>query len=54
MANGALFCFFHHHLLHNGEWDARMSADGIVEIIPPKRIDPAQKPIRHARFAAGP
>ncbi|MDQ3157351.1 MAG: HNH endonuclease, partial [Actinomycetota bacterium] len=48
--NGALFCFYHHHLLHNGEWDARMGADGIVEVIPPTRIDPKQQPIRHDRF----
>ncbi|MGZ5407873.1 MAG: DUF222 domain-containing protein, partial [Aeromicrobium sp.] len=52
--NGALFCFFHHHLLHEGEWEARMSTDGIVEVIPPKRIDPRQEPIRHSRFKAGP
>ena len=48
--NGALFCFYHHHLLHSGEWDARMAVDSIVEVIPPTRIDPEQKPIRHARF----
>ncbi|MDQ3158473.1 MAG: 13E12 repeat family protein [Actinomycetota bacterium] len=52
LANGALFCFYHHHLLHNGEWDARMTADGIVEVIPPTRIDPKQQPIRHDRFKA--
>ena len=51
--NGALFCF-HHHLLHNGEWHARMAADGIPEVIGPKRIDPQQKPMRHNRFKAGP
>ena len=27
MTNGALFCFYHHHLLHNGEWDAHMGTD---------------------------
>lgn len=47
--NGALFCFYHHHLLHSGEWDARMSPDGVVEVIPPARIDPRQRPIRHQR-----
>ena len=58
MANGALFCFYHHHLLHNGEWDAHMGTDAngqhCVEVIPPKRIDPQQKPIRHTRFTTPP
>lgn len=47
--NGAMFCSVHHHLLHEGEWAARRAPDGIVEIIPPARVDPQQKPRRHAR-----
>ncbi|WP_019145773.1 HNH endonuclease signature motif containing protein [Aeromicrobium massiliense] len=47
--NGALFCFFHHHLLHDSDWSARLSHDGVVEVIPPPRIDPQQRPLRHAR-----
>jgi len=47
--NGALFCFFHHHLLHDSDWSARLAADGVVEVIPPPRIDPQQRPLRHAR-----
>ncbi|WP_019145699.1 HNH endonuclease signature motif containing protein [Aeromicrobium massiliense] len=47
--NGALFCFFHHHLLHDTDWQARLSQDGVVEVIPPPRIDPQQRPLRHAR-----
>jgi hypothetical protein len=47
--NGALFCFFHHHLLHDSDWSARLSVDGVVEVIPPPRIDPQQRPLRHAR-----
>ena len=50
LANGVLVCGFHHRLLHGGEWEARMAADGVVEIIPPMRIDPARRPLRHARF----
>jgi hypothetical protein len=50
LANGGLFCGFHHRLLHGGEWQARMAPDGVVEVIPPARIDPDQTPIRHARF----
>lgn len=52
--NGALFCFFHHHLLHNGEWHARMGTDGVVEVIPPSRVDPHQRPMRHSRFRSPP
>ncbi|MCD9197335.1 HNH endonuclease signature motif containing protein [Aeromicrobium wangtongii] len=48
--NAALLCHFHHFLVHEGEWEARMGADGIPEIIPPPRIDPEQRPRRHARF----
>jgi hypothetical protein len=49
LSNGALVCGFHHRLLHQ-DWDARMAPDGVVEIIPPARIDPTRTPLRHARF----
>jgi hypothetical protein len=48
--NAALVCHFHHFLLHEGEWKARMADDGVVEVIPPARVDPDQVPRRHARF----
>jgi hypothetical protein len=48
--NAALFCHFHHFLLHEGEWSARMAADGVVEVVPPERVDPGRRPRRHARF----
>lgn len=48
--NGALFCFLHHHLFHDVDWYAHMAPDGIVEVIPPARIDPQRRPLRHARF----
>ena len=48
--NAALLCHFHHFLVHEGEWAAVMAHDGVVEIIPPKRVDPDQAPRRHARF----
>lgn len=48
--NAALLCHFHHFLIHEGEWVAIMAPDGIVEIIPPARIDPDRRPRRHARF----
>jgi hypothetical protein len=54
LANGALFCGFHHRLLHGGHWQARLAHDGVVEIIPPARIDPQRRPIRHERFTPAP
>jgi hypothetical protein len=48
--NGCLLCPYHHHLIHRGEWQVVMSADGIPEIIPPARIDPDRKPLRHERL----
>ncbi|MCW2769135.1 MAG: endonuclease [Aeromicrobium sp.] len=49
-----LVCHFHHFLLSEGEWTARMAADGVVEIIPPTRVDPDQVPRWHARFTRQP
>jgi hypothetical protein len=49
--NGVLLCFFHHHLTHESTgWQLHRAADGIVEVIPPARVDPDQVPRRHARF----
>lgn len=48
--NAALFCHYHHFLLHEGQWTARMANDSVVEVIPPTRVDPEQKARRHARF----
>ncbi len=48
--NAALVCHFHHFLLHEGEWTARRADDGVVEVIPPARVDPDRVPRRHARF----
>jgi hypothetical protein len=50
LANGCLLCSFHHHLLHKGEWAIRMAADGIPEVLPPGRVDPQRRPMRHQRF----
>lgn len=49
--NAALLYHFHHFLLHEGEWTAHMADDGVVEVIPPARVDPDRVPRRHARFA---
>ncbi len=50
LANGCLLCSFHHHLIHHGHWTVVMAADGIPEVIPPARLDPARQPFRHQRF----
>ena len=52
--NGCLLCSFHHHLIHQGEWDLTLAPDGITEVIPPARIDPQRRPIRHQRFKPRP
>jgi hypothetical protein len=54
LANGCLLCPFHHHLVHEGEWQVQIAADGIPDVIPPTRIDPARQPIRHQRFRPRP
>ena len=50
LSNGCLLCGFHHRLLHKGEWHIVMAPDGIPELIPPERIDPHRRPIRHQRL----
>src|SRR5262249_19636193 len=50
LSNGCLLCSFHHHLIHQGEWELTLAPDGIVEVIPPDRIDPKRRPIRHHRY----
>ncbi len=45
--NGCLLCRHHHTEIHKDEWLIRMAGDGIPELIPPKWIDPQQKPRRN-------
>ncbi|MGB3440021.1 MAG: DUF222 domain-containing protein [Actinophytocola sp.] len=44
--NTALLCGYHHTLIHQGEWTARM-IDGIPHFIPPPWIDRARTPQRN-------
>ncbi|TDV52016.1 HNH endonuclease signature motif containing protein [Actinophytocola oryzae] len=44
--NTALLCGYHHTLVHQGGWTARM-IDGIPHFIPPPWIDPAREPQRN-------
>src|ERR1700712_5062137 len=45
--NGCLLCHHHHTEIHKEEWLIRMAADGIPELIPPRWIDPQQRPRRN-------
>ena len=47
LANGVLLCGFHHRLIHKGDWQVRIAADGRPEFIPPPLIDPRQQPLRN-------
>jgi hypothetical protein len=49
LANGVLLCGFHHMVVHSGEWQVYIAADGLPEFIPPQWIDPEQRPIRNIR-----
>ncbi|MEH1127700.1 HNH endonuclease signature motif containing protein [Micromonospora sp. CPCC 206061] len=45
--NGVLLCGHHHRVIHQGEWQVRMAADGRPEFIPPAYLDPARRPRRN-------
>jgi len=50
LANGALLCPFHHHLVHDRGWRCRVADDGIPEMVPPSGAYGSGAPIRHRRF----
>jgi hypothetical protein len=50
LANGCLLCLFHHQQVHRQGWTVRLAANGYPELIPPKTIDPDQRPRQHHRF----
>ena len=51
-----LVCPHHHGIVEPGpdpgadRWHVRLRPDGIPEVIPPRRVDPHQRPRLHARF----
>ncbi|RSN33390.1 HNH endonuclease [Amycolatopsis sp. WAC 01416] len=47
LRNLVLLCGFHHRLIHHGDWQVHMAADGIPEFIPPQYRDPLRKPRRN-------
>lgn len=52
--DGCLLCSFHHHLVHLGEWGLVLAPDGIVDVVPPARVDPQRRPMRHERLKPRP
>lgn len=60
LSNLALLCHSHHPLIEpahgplRDQWQLRIAADGLPEFTPPTRIDPNQKPVRHARHTRHP
>ncbi len=56
LTNLALLCHQHHALVEPGrerrdQWHLRLSDDGIPEVVPPIRVDPQQRPVRHRRYS---
>ena len=45
LGNCVMVCKIHHRLLHHSEWIVRIR-DGLPEFVPPRWIDPAQRPRR--------
>jgi len=45
--NTVLLCGTHHDLIHHSTWAIQMSGDGMPEFIPPRFIDPEQRPRRN-------
>ncbi|MGJ3508960.1 DUF222 domain-containing protein [Enemella sp. A6] len=60
MSNLTLLCPHHHRLVEphvrsipGSRWQVRMGADGLAEVLPPQRVDPQRRPLRHRRMATG-
>ncbi|MEJ3742285.1 DUF222 domain-containing protein [Actinomycetes bacterium KLBMP 9797] len=45
--NGVLLCRSHHRLIHRGDWQVRIAADGLPEFIPPHYVDSERRPRRN-------
>jgi len=58
LANLTLQCHTHHGVVEpakyatRDQWEVRIAADGLPEFLPPRRLDPERKPLRHTRHAA--
>lgn len=60
MANLTLLCPHHHRLVEphvrsvpGSRWQVRMGDDGLPEVLPPQRVDPRRRPMRHQRMTPG-
>lgn len=49
--NCVMLCKIHHRLLHHSPWTVRIR-DGLPEFVPPRWIDPLQRPRRQSAYAA--
>ncbi len=49
LANLALLCPSHHTQVHLQGWDLVVAASGVVEVVPPRWLDPDRRPRRHER-----
>jgi hypothetical protein len=47
LANSVLLCGFHHRFVHQDEWQIIFAPDGHPEFVPPKWMDPDQRPRRN-------
>ncbi|MCC3272605.1 HNH endonuclease signature motif containing protein [Arthrobacter zhangbolii] len=52
IANGALLRSFHHHLVHQGNWQVTMQS-GIPWFRPPDYVDPDRRLLRNTYFQPG-
>ena len=50
LANCVMLCKVHHRLLHHSAWIVRIR-DGLPEFVPPRWIDPQQRPRRQSDYA---
>ncbi|MFT4166326.1 MAG: DUF222 domain-containing protein [Microlunatus sp.] len=50
IGNLTLVCAYHHHNFAQRGWQCQINTDGLPVWIPPKWIDPAQRPILNARI----
>lgn len=56
LSNLVLLCHHHHGLVEpakhaiRDQWRVRIAADGLPEFVPPRRMAPEQRPMRHQRF----
>jgi hypothetical protein len=48
--NGALLCEHHHRVVHRHGWAVILDSRGLPTLVPPRGIDPDQRPRQHHRF----